>query len=351
MSTPILQQRLGAPGQSSLPKHVLGDVVQSDNGNLLRYVEFAEAVVAGDAVCGTLLQSTSQFHANNIADEQSLTLTASTPFTVEVRNPKTGLITTAAVPRTASIVHIADGTGDQQFAIVDGVSSTSKILISDIQNGGGGWASALDLATTGDNDINYISLGLARKADSDLATHGVLPVLGFVQRAYASGDYGWIVADGTCMAKVLSTPAIGSPLVKSATAGSVRMARMYGSDTVDLANIADQASLLEEVTVTGAIVGDLCQTAHSIMAANEVAVTASVSAAATVQVIFTNNSGGAVNLGSGDVNVGVTAMQSFSNPDCGVVLSANEDAGQLALIGANCAYIRGAQMPLVYKDA
>jgi len=351
MSTPTLLQRLAAPGQSSRPRHNLADDVRNDNGVGLTYVEFTEAVVAGDAVTGTLLEQDNEGHANNIADAKVYQTTTATPFTVEVRNVKSGLITTAAVPRIGSVIHVHDDTGEEQFAITGNPQTTKILTIADIQNGGAGWVTALDIAVAFDTDVRFITPGLVRKADSDLATYAALPIMGFAQRAYAAGDFGWVVNEGLCIAKVLSTPAIGSPLVKSATAGSVRMARMYGSETKDFDSIADQADDIEEVTVTGAIVGDMCQIGLSTISTLSLVASAQVSSAGTVQVVLSNNSGGAIDAASGTLAVGVTAMQSFTNPDCGVVVSAASTSGDLCLIYAMCGQMVGAQMPFVVKDA
>jgi len=352
MSNAILQQRLSAPGQSSFPKHVPGDLVRPATGHMLRYVEFAEAVVAGDAVCGTLLETLNEFHANNIADAQTLTTTTATAFTVEVRNVKTGLITTQAVPRTGSIIHVLDGTGDQQFAIVDGVKSTKILAISDIQNGGAGWASALDIVTAGDSDIRYLSMGLCRKAGTGVATHGTLPILGFAQRDYASGDFGWIVADGFCMAKMLEGNgdiSIGKGAVKSATAGSIRPMYYFASETKNWDELADADSDIEEVTCTGALAGDYAQVNMSTIGVNELGISAHVSDDNDVQVVLSNNSGGALDLDSGTLAVMVTAAQRATDVECATILSTTT-TGQLAGILAKCGYMGGSQAPLIYKD-
>ena len=73
-----------------------------------------------------------------------------------------------------------------------------------------------------------------------------------------------------------------------------------GSTAVDLASIADGNEEAVEVTVTGAQLGDFVLASHS-LDVTDLMITGSVTAANTVTVIVANNTGGALDIGSGTV--------------------------------------------------
>ena len=75
-------------------------------------------------------------------------------------------------------------------------------------------------------------------------------------------------------------------------------AYMAGSETKDWGSIADGDELAEDVTVTGAALGDFAVASMSIDV-TDLIITASVTAANVVTVVLSNNTGGAINLGSG----------------------------------------------------
>lgn len=76
------------------------------------------------------------------------------------------------------------------------------------------------------------------------------------------------------------------------------MTQLTGSETKDWASVADQAQLTEAVTVTGAALGMAAEASMSIDLQG-LTISAYVSAANTVTVVLSNQSGGAVDLGSG----------------------------------------------------
>ena len=83
-----------------------------------------------------------------------------------------------------------------------------------------------------------------------------------------------------------------------------RMSGLTGELTVDLASVADAASLGTDVTVVGAKLGDFAFASIGIDVA-DLSVTADVTAANTVTVVVNNNTGGAVDLGSAVIRVKV----------------------------------------------
>jgi|TARA_R110000751_G_scaffold163272_2_gene269586 hypothetical protein len=77
---------------------------------------------------------------------------------------------------------------------------------------------------------------------------------------------------------------------------------MAGSETKDWGSIADGDELSEDVTVTGAALGDFAVASMSIDV-TDLIITASVTAANVVTVMLSNNTGGAIDLGSGTLFV------------------------------------------------
>ena len=77
---------------------------------------------------------------------------------------------------------------------------------------------------------------------------------------------------------------------------------LTNSVTKDWANLANGAEDAQDVTVTGAALGDYALASMSIDV-TDLTITASVTAADTVTVILTNNTGGAIDLGSGTLSV------------------------------------------------
>jgi len=73
---------------------------------------------------------------------------------------------------------------------------------------------------------------------------------------------------------------------------------LSGSETKDWGSIADGDELAEDVAVVGAVFGDFALASMSIDV-TDLIITASVTAANVVTVILSNNTGGAINLGSG----------------------------------------------------
>jgi hypothetical protein len=79
---------------------------------------------------------------------------------------------------------------------------------------------------------------------------------------------------------------------------------LIGSETKDFGSIADGNEETEEITVTGAALGDFVLASMSIDV-TDLTITASVTAANTVTVVVGNFTGGAIDLGSGTLTVKV----------------------------------------------
>lgn len=80
---------------------------------------------------------------------------------------------------------------------------------------------------------------------------------------------------------------------------------LFGSKTYDPASTATAASNQTTVTVTGAVVGDLCMATFSLITTTKWHIWATVSVADTVTVTLFNETGGTVDLGSGTLRVWV----------------------------------------------
>ncbi|MFM1566133.1 MAG: hypothetical protein ACKJRP_04325 [SAR86 cluster bacterium] len=74
------------------------------------------------------------------------------------------------------------------------------------------------------------------------------------------------------------------------------------SETKDWGSVSDGDEAAEEVTVTGAQLGDFALASMSIDT-TDITLTATVTAADTVTVILANNTGGSIDLGSGTLYV------------------------------------------------
>lgn len=90
--------------------------------------------------------------------------------------------------------------------------------------------------------------------------------------------------------------------VTAAEINAVCGAGLLGWDTWDPGNIASGAEEAKEVTVTGAALGDFALASFT-LDVTDLVLNAQVTAADTVTCVLANNTGGAVNLGSGTVRV------------------------------------------------
>ena len=96
--------------------------------------------------------------------------------------------------------------------------------------------------------------------------------------------------------------------------------RLTGSDTWDPGSIADGDEEAKEVTVTGAALGDFVRVSFS-LDVTDLVLDAKVTAANTVTCILVNNTGGAIDLGSGTISVEVFKLD---QPPAQMVMTAGE---------------------------
>lgn len=94
----------------------------------------------------------------------------------------------------------------------------------------------------------------------------------------------------------------------SSTTDGLSVATLSGSATYDPANLVDGAGVTTTVTVTGAVLGDFVTAVSFSLDIQGILLTAWVSAADTVSVRFQNETGGAIDLGSGTIRVRVAKM-------------------------------------------
>lgn len=80
---------------------------------------------------------------------------------------------------------------------------------------------------------------------------------------------------------------------------------LYAEETKDFADLNDEDEAVEEITVTGAALGDFVDVSLSIDVA-DLFLSGAVTAADTVTVQLSNLTGGAINLGSALIRVKVT---------------------------------------------
>jgi hypothetical protein len=98
-----------------------------------------------------------------------------------------------------------------------------------------------------------------------------------------------------------------------AAARSPLAALLTGSETYDAASLVDGAGTTNDVTVTGAVLGDFAMASLGVSAAG-ITVTAYVSAADTVSVRVQNESGGTLDLASTTLTALVLPKASFVAP-------------------------------------
>jgi hypothetical protein len=121
-------------------------------------------------------------------------------------------------------------------------------------------------------------------------------------------------ANGTCIATGNATATsirIGAMSFENVltrysinTATQIRGGQFYGTSSVDFGNVADGAiGTIGTVTVPGAAIGDICTVGASQLIVGGVLLYATISAANTAKVTAYNKSGGAWNVGAGNVNV------------------------------------------------
>lgn len=99
---------------------------------------------------------------------------------------------------------------------------------------------------------------------------------------------------------------LGTGGVRIGPSGTSITKHLSATATYDPANMATDGSVTSTtITVTGAVAGDTCLASHSAIGANNVLVSAHVSAANTVTVVLMNKTGGALDIASGTLRADV----------------------------------------------
>lgn len=181
---------------------------------------------------------------------------------------------------------------------------------------GGGGTSKIELGShyvpfsgSGGNGIDYG----ATVVESFMGTHGALYAHGFGGTFTPGLAATTVAATMRIYAFTGSTAVTTYGLLVDANArfdtgiqvgatGTMFPSIVRGTDTWDPASVANGAATGVALTVTGATTTSTCFAALSTLGTNHVAITGHPSAADTVRVVITNNSGGAVDAASGTVS-------------------------------------------------
>lgn len=303
----------GMPGQYSLstraqdPRHRLGARVQDFNGRIMRYGR-ASAAISPRQLVGPRIYATITTGITATAGTTIFVSSGSTFLTRLTDN--TGRVTRWEEPARGSLLHVTLGTGKQQFARVTNVLSATKLGVEVISSADGAWATTLASTAT----VRIIEPVVAAY-DTDSMT---LPPYGVALGAVATDEFAFFGCSGAFRG-IPNTTVLGTPLIPGPTAGQLEPAAIVGSATWDPASIADGDEEVKEVTATGAALGDYVIASFSIDVA-DLALVAAVTAADTVTAQLLNNTGGAIDLGSGTVRVKVDKRTATSH-EVGTLLS------------------------------
>lgn len=136
---------------------------------------------------------------------------------------------------------------------------------------------------------------IVRCTPAQLATYGIGGTSSVTKSTFDGNDVtGCGSSETNSLLAAATSNVFGVNTLKS---GKISRGRS-GSKTYDPASIAAGASLQTTVTCTGAVLGDAATASFS-LALGGLTISAEVSAANTVTVTFTNNTAGAIDLGSG----------------------------------------------------
>ena len=285
---------LAAAGQHSLsaqsqdPAHALGARVFDYQGRILRYARVGSAFTKGQLAAP---QVTFDITSGITAAANSRTFADSAAgFTKRVTDIN-GKVTTWENPAIGSILHVHGDTGKQQFARVTNVLSTSLLGVDVIDRADHTWGTAL--ASTA--NVRIISPVVV---PYDNSSHSQ-PPYGVALGVSAAGDFAFFGCEGLFDCDVNSI-VIGAKMITGTTAGQLEPLEMRGTATWDPGSIADGNEEAQEITVTGAALGDFVQVSFS-LDITDLVLNGAVTAADTVTAILANNTGGAIDLASGTV--------------------------------------------------
>ena len=315
---------LAYPGQHLLsvrtqdPVHELGARVEDQYGRAARYGRVLSALTEGQ-LAAPRIYATITSGITAALDTATFTSSGST-FTKRVQN-NDGYVTTWEAPARGSILHVADGTGKQQFARVMSVLSTTKLGIKVIGRADGTWGTALAATDT----VRIIEPVLA---PYDNSSHTVAP-FGVALATLAADDMAFFGCTGLWPGLPNSVQ-IGARLITGTTAGQMEPLEMSGTATWDPGSIEDGNEEAKEITVTGAALGDLVVCSFS-LDVTDLVLRGAVTAANTVTAILANNTGGAIDIGSGTVRALVRSA-TFPYYEVGTLFSPAATAAEKALV-------------------
>jgi len=302
------------------PAHALGARAEDHIGRVLTYGRALSACTVGQIVTPNLYATLT---TGITAALSTSTFTSSgSSFTVRVEDVS-GKITTWERPARGTILHVAGGTGKQQFARVTDVLTTTKLGVQVIGATDGKWPTAL-----GGSDVVRLIEPLYQPYDIDNHT---LPPVGYTMASTAAaGDFFWSGSEGVFQCKT-SSLVEGTPMIVGATAGQIEPGLLWGSETWDVGSIDDGNELTNDVTVTGAALGDFA-TASLSLDSLDLTLTAEVTAANTVTAVLGNFTGAGVDVLTPDLLVRVDKKVAAGIHDAGTLISAPQTANELGLI-------------------
>ena len=308
-------------------RHAPGAPVEDHRGRTLVYgCALAECTVGQIAAPNLYATITSGITA--AANTTTFTSSGST-FVVEVKD-RDGNVTTVGRPLRGTILHVAGGTGKQQYARVTNVLTTTKLGVQVIgregSTYGGSWGTAL--AAT-----DVVRLIEPYFAPYDISSHDLPPIGYCLPDTIEAESWGFFGNKGIfrCIPNSVSE---GTPMIVGTTAGQIEPAIMYGSETWDPDSTATDLEDSEEVTVTGAALGDFASASFS-LDITDMELTAAVTAANTVTVVLSNATNGTVDLASGTILVRVDARTALTRHAAGTLISAPQTAAESGLIACD----------------
>jgi hypothetical protein len=142
----------------------------------------------------------------------------------------------------------------------------------------------------------------------NLTSNTLTGTLAQFNTALSDDNFASLTGAETLTNKTLTAPAINTPTITNLVLGSggtTLTKYLSATMTYDAPSVADNAVTTQDVTVTGAAVGDLALASLTTILGNSVLLFADVRAADTVRVVLLNKSGGNLDLSSGTLRVGV----------------------------------------------
>lgn len=309
-------------------RHAPGAPVEDHRGRTLVYgCALAECTVGQIAAPNLYATITSGITA--AANTTTFTSSGST-FVVEVKD-RDGNVTTVGRPLRGTILHVAGGTGKQQYARVTNVLTTTKLGVQVIgregSTYGGSWGTAL--AAT-----DVVRLIEPYFAPYDISSHDLPPIGYCLPDTIEAESWGFFGNKGIfrCLPNSVSE---GTEMIVGTTAGQIEPAVMFGSASWTPGTIADGDEVSQDITVTGAALGDFATVAFSLDVADGT-LTGDVVAANTVAAQIGNFTGANLVLTvAGTVYAKVDARTALTRHAAGTLISAPQTAAESGLVACD----------------